>query len=83
MFGCNWGFYGWSSIGLNGVFTGAKSISFEKTTQTIDMQLSHYFTIADLLERKHQKHKEDNNFFLIADEPEHTGAKKFLENIIA
>lgn len=63
-------------IGLNGVFTGARSISFEKSTQTIDMQLSHYFALTDLLERKHQKHKEENNFYLIADEPERKKSKE-------
>lgn len=61
--------YEMDCIGLNGVFTGAKAVNFDMSFHTIDSQLSHYFALTDILERKYQKHGESNNFYLIADEP--------------
>lgn len=62
-------------IGLNGVFTSAKAINFEKSYQTIDAQLSHYFALTDILAGKYQRRKSENNFYLITDEPEDRRSK--------
>lgn len=56
-------------IGMNGVITAAKSIDFNRTEFSIDHNLSHYFQVSSLLVRSLDKAREDNNFFLIADEP--------------
>jgi hypothetical protein len=63
-------------IGLNGVFTGAKSIYFNKSIPTIDTQISHYFTLIAELEKNYNK-EANNKFFLIADEP-HQNTKEHL-----
>lgn len=55
-------------IGLNGVFTGAKSLYFNKSPQTIHTQVSDYITLITELEKKYIK-EGDNNFYLISDEP--------------
>ena len=56
-------------IGLNGTLIGAKQLSFEKSKQTLDMNLGHYFTIISTLSNKYNKRLKDNDFFLISDEP--------------
>jgi hypothetical protein len=56
-------------VGMNGVITAAKSIDFTKNEVTIDKNLSHYFQISTLLAKNYNKDKKDNNFYLIADEP--------------
>jgi hypothetical protein len=56
-------------IGINGVITAAKSIDFNQAESSIDRNLSHYFAVSSLIARSFGKAKEDNNFFLIADEP--------------
>jgi hypothetical protein len=63
-------------IGMNGVITGAKSIDFNQTESSIDRNLSHYFAVSSLIVRNFGKAKEDNNFFLIADEPNAINSKE-------
>jgi hypothetical protein len=63
-------------IGMNGVITAAKSIDFNRTDVSIDHNLSHYFQVSSLLVRSYGKAKEDNNFFLIADEPSIVNSKE-------
>ena len=55
---------------MNGVITAAKSIDFEKNEVTIDKNISHYFQISMLLAKNYCKDKSDNNFYLIADQPD-------------
>lgn len=62
-------------IGINGVITAAKSIDFNRNENTIDRNVSHYFQISTLLAKNYSKDKCDNNFYLIADEPEITNSK--------
>lgn len=62
-------------IGINGVITAAKSIDFNKNESTIDRNISHYFQISTLLAKNYSTDKLDNNFYLIADEPENTDRK--------
>jgi hypothetical protein len=63
-------------IGMNGVITAAKSIDFNRNEVTIDRNLSHYFQISTLLAKIFNKDKRDNNFYLIADEPEKVNSKE-------
>ncbi|MDP3358311.1 MAG: hypothetical protein Q8S41_03080 [Lutibacter sp.] len=63
-------------IGLNGSLTGAKSLSFDKSLQVIDKDISHYFTLISSLTSKYKKSLEDNNFFLISEEPESNSSKE-------
>jgi|WetSurMetagenome_2_1015567.scaffolds.fasta_scaffold33235_2 hypothetical protein len=64
-------------IGLNGVFTGAKSLYFNKTEKTIHTQVSDYITLITEIEKKYNK-ETDNNFYLIADEPERSSKEHLL-----
>jgi Protein of unknown function (DUF3037) len=63
-------------IGLNGVFTGAKSLYFNKSQQTIHTQVSDYITLITEIEKKYNRETK-NNFYLIADEP-NKGSKEHL-----
>lgn len=56
-------------IGMNGNLIGAKHLPFDKTKQTLDMNVSHYFTLISTLSNKYDKRLSDNDFFLISDEP--------------
>lgn len=56
-------------IGLNGVLTGAKSLYFNKSPQTIHAHVSDYITLITEIEKEFNK-EGVNNFYLIADEPE-------------
>ncbi len=56
-------------IGLNGSLIGAKHLPFDKTRQTLDVNLGHYFTIISTLSNIYNKRLKDNEFFLISDEP--------------
>lgn len=71
-------------IGLNGVFTGAKSIDFSKSEIFVDKAISHYFQIIMLLSKIYQRDKKDNNFYLIGDEPDNNKIWKQLkkQNIV-
>jgi hypothetical protein len=64
-------------IGLNGVITGAKSLYFNKSQQTIHTQVSDYITLITEIEKKYNK-EADNNFYLIADEPERNAKEHLL-----
>lgn len=55
-------------IGLNGVFTGAKSLIFNKGIHTLGTHVSEYITLIAEIEKKYNK-ETGNNFYLIADEP--------------
>ncbi len=63
-------------IGLNGSLIGAKSLSFDKSLQVIDKDISHYFTLISSLTSKYNKSLKDNNFYLISEEPEKIGSKE-------
>jgi hypothetical protein len=63
-------------IGLNGSLVGAKSMSFDKSLQVIDKDISHYFTLISSLTSKYNKSLKDNNFYLISEEPEKVDSKE-------
>lgn len=63
-------------IGLNGSLIGAKSLSFDKSLQVIDKNISHYFTLLSSLTSKYNKSLKDNNFYLISEEPKKAGSKE-------
>ena len=56
-------------IGLNGSLIGAKSLPFDKTKQSLDTTISHYFALISTLSNKYNKQLKENSFFLISDEP--------------
>mgnify|MGYP005666971917 CR=1 FL=1 len=62
--------YEMDCIGLNGSLIGAKSLSFEKSAQSLDRDISHYFTLITSLSTKYNKSLDKNDFYLIAQEPE-------------
>lgn len=68
--------YEMDCIGLNGSLIGAKSLSFDKTVQSLDKDISHYFTLISSLTSKYNKSLKDNNFYLISEEPEKIGSKE-------
>jgi hypothetical protein len=68
--------YEMDCIGLNGSLIGAKSLSFDKSLQVIDKNISHYFTLISSLTGKFNKSLKDNNFYLISEEPKKTGSKE-------
>jgi len=68
--------YEMDCIGLNGSLIGAKSLSFDKSLQVIDKDISHYFTLISSLTSKYNKSLKDNNFYLISEEPEKVGSKE-------
>ncbi len=68
--------YEMDCIGLNGVFTGAKSINFNQSEQTIQKEVSNYYALTNILENKYKKYGKANNFFLISDEPNGVGTKQ-------
>jgi hypothetical protein len=63
-------------IGLNGVFTGAKSINFNVSEVTLQKEISNYYAIASILENNYNKYGSINNFYLISDEPSSVGSKE-------
>ncbi|MXV38917.1 DUF3037 domain-containing protein [Flavobacteriaceae bacterium Ap0902] len=62
-------------IGLNGSLIGAKTLDFDKSTATLDKNISHYFTLISSLTAKYNQSLDDNNFFLISEEPVEIGSK--------
>lgn len=68
--------YEMDCIGLNGSLIGAKSLSFDKSLQVIDKDISHYFTLISSLTSKYNKSLKDNNFYLISEEPKNVGSKE-------
>ena len=56
-------------IGMNGSLIGAKLLSFDKTKQSLDTSISHYFALISTLTNKYNKQLKDKSFFLISDEP--------------
>jgi hypothetical protein len=63
-------------IGKNGSLIGAKSLSFDKSSQSIDKDVSHYFTLISSLTSKFNKSLKDNNFYLITEEPKSIASKE-------
>jgi len=63
-------------IGLNGSLIGAKSLSFDKSLQVIDKDISHYFALISSLTSKYNQKLKDNNFYLITEEPKTIGSKE-------
>jgi hypothetical protein len=68
--------YEMDCIGLNGSLIGAKSLSFDKSLQVIDKNISHYFTLISSLTSKFNKSLKENNFFLISEEPKKVSSKE-------
>jgi len=68
--------YEMDCIGLNGSLIGAKSLSFNKSLQVIDKNISHYFTLISSLSSKYNKSLKDNNFYLISEEPSEISSKE-------
>lgn len=68
--------YEMDCIGLNGSLIGAKSLPFDKSAQSLDKNISHYFTLISSLTSKYNKSLKDNNFYLISEEPEKIGSKE-------
>ena len=68
--------YEMDCIGLNGSLIGAKSLSFDKSLQLIDKDISHYFTLISSLTSKYNKSLKDNNFYLISEEPANIESKE-------
>lgn len=56
-------------IGKNGFLVGAKSLEFNQSSQTLDLKMSHYYSLILMLASKHNKPIKGNNFFLLAEEP--------------
>ncbi len=61
--------YKMDCIGLNGVFTGAKAIPFNRAVDILDKEISHYLNLIMSLSTDYKKIITENNFYLIADEP--------------
>ena len=57
-------------IGLNGALVGAKSLQFSMSSHTLDTQISHYTNLITLLSLSRNLPLRNNNFFIIADEPD-------------
>jgi len=70
--------YEMDCIGLNGVFTGAKSVNFNQTEPTIQKEISNYYALSTMLENLHGRYGKKNNFYLISDEPETISSKEHL-----
>jgi hypothetical protein len=61
-------------IGLNGSFTAAKCVSFHRTAETIDRELSHYSSLIGILKDKYKR--TNDHFYLIAEEPSNVESKE-------
>lgn len=57
-------------IGLNGVFVGAKSLPFTQSKETLHKSINTYISVIAHLSSKYSKSLDENNFFLIADQPD-------------
>lgn len=68
--------YNMDCIGLNGSLVGAKSLFFDKSIQTLDKNISHYFTLISSLSSKFNKSLQDNSFYLISEEPKDVDSKE-------
>ncbi|RKE04434.1 DUF3037 domain-containing protein [Marinifilum flexuosum] len=68
--------YEMDCIGLNGVFTGAKSVFFNQSEVTIQKEISNYYALSTMLENMHNRYGLKNNFYLISDEPNEIGSKQ-------
>ncbi|RXG29894.1 DUF3037 domain-containing protein [Leeuwenhoekiella marinoflava] len=68
--------YEMDCIGLNGSLIGAKSLAFDKSAQSLDKDISHYFALISSLSSKYDKPLKDNNFYLICEEPEKIDTKE-------
>ena len=68
--------YDLDCVGMNGVITGAKSIDFTKGDQTIIRHIANYFQVTTLMANKFNKGKEENNFYVIGDEPSAVNSKE-------
>jgi hypothetical protein len=69
-------------IGKNGVLLGAKSISFDQSKETIHRNMNTYVSIIAHLSKAYHDNLKDNQFFLIADEPETNSEAYHLWNRI-
>lgn len=63
-------------IGKNGFLVGAKSMSFDKSLTLIDKDISHYFTLISTLTNEFNQSLQENDFYLISEEPNIIGSKE-------
>jgi hypothetical protein len=63
-------------LGLNGAFVAAKSIPFHKKYESIDRELGHYFALMSILKLTYERKSEEDNFYIIADEPSEIDSKE-------
>lgn len=63
-------------IGQNGALIGAKSLSFDKSFDTLEKTVSHYYALISTLSANYNKNLLDNKFFLIVKEPESNSSKE-------
>lgn len=63
-------------IGKNGFLVGAKFLEFNQSPQTLDLKMSHYYSLILMLASKHNKPIKENNFFLLAEEPENVSSSE-------
>lgn len=69
-------------IGLNGAFVGAKSLPFTQSKETLHKSINTYISVIAHLSSRFSKSINDNNFFLIADQPDkNTEAYKLWDQI--
>ena len=61
-------------LGRNGALIGAKYISFERTRQQVDLDLSHYFLLISLLIKQQHGISAHDSFYLLAELPKQTAA---------
>ncbi len=70
--------YEMDCLGLNGSLIGAKSLTFDKTLQVIDKDISHYFTLISNLSNTYNKSLKENDFYLISEEPQNIDSKEHI-----
>lgn len=56
-------------IGKNGSLIGAKTFEFDQSEQTLDLKMSHYYSLILMLSSQHQQPIENNHFYLLGKEP--------------
>lgn len=56
-------------IGKNGALIGAKSLNFHQSEKTLDLKMSHYYSLILMLSSRENKAIAENSFYLFAEEP--------------
>ncbi len=63
-------------LGKNGALIGAKGIPFHKTSDTIDKELGHYFSLISILKTTYKQPANSDEFYVIGDEPFDVNSKE-------